>query len=88
MEDIFKAHRFSSRHRKTLEQDSTCGCFHCLTIYNPKEITAWVDDETTALCPYCGIDAVIGENSGYPITKAFLTKMNQVWFSTIKEVDF
>ena len=24
------------------------------------------------MCPYCGIDSVIGESSGYPITREFM----------------
>ena len=34
----------------------------------------------TALCPYCVIDAVIGEGAGYPLTEEFLKKMNAYWF--------
>lgn len=75
-----KAHSFSSRHRKELESDKVCGCFYCLKIFNPKEIKEWCDNEDTALCPYCGIDSVIGESSGYPITGKFLKEMHQYWF--------
>lgn len=45
----------------------------------PTEIKNWLGEET-AVCPHCGIDAVIGEGSGYPITKQFLEKMKQYWF--------
>ena len=38
------------------------------------------DEEDTAFCPYCGVDAVLGESSGYPITEEFLTAMNRTWF--------
>ena len=41
----------------------------------------WVDFDLTALCPYCGIDAVIGESAGYPLTEEFLEKMRDYWFS-------
>lgn len=47
----------------------------------PSEITEWIEDEGgTALCPYCGIESVIGENSGYPLTRDFLAEMHQYWF--------
>jgi len=75
------AHRFSSRHRKELEKDTVCGCFFCLKIFNPKKITEWCDNEDTALCPYCGIDSIIGESSGFPITRSFLERMHREWFS-------
>ena len=65
-----------------LENDKKCGCFYCLEIFDPAEIEEWItcDRGDTAMCPYCSVDAVIGESSGYPITKEFLEKMNRYWF--------
>ena len=81
MPDIIETHRFSSNHKKQLIQDEKCGCFYCLSIFNPQEIIEWVSDtHGTAICPYCGIDAVIGESSGFPITAEFLEKMKAYWF--------
>jgi len=82
-QNIIKAHQFSINHKTQLLKDKICGCFYCLKIFSPNEIETWVEDKLdgTALCPYCGIDAVIGESSGYPITKDFLSKMNGYWFS-------
>ena len=84
--DYIAAHNFSNNHKPDLEKDSICGCFHCLKIFSPNEITEWLTDNNpcdirgTALCPYCGVDSVIGESSGYPITDDFLMKMNSYWF--------
>ncbi|WP_412766081.1 cytoplasmic protein [Shouchella miscanthi] len=74
------AHRFSSRHRAELEQDRVCGCFFCIKVFDPKEIYEWIDDNQTAICPYCGVDSVIGESSGFPITELFLKRLNDDWF--------
>ena len=75
------AHAFCSNNRNSLQKDSLCGCFYCLSIFRPSEITEWIDEkDDTALCPLCGIDSVIGESSGFPITKEFLTEMNKYWF--------
>jgi len=74
------AHRFSSLHRKELEEDKICGCFYCGKIFHPTKISEWIEHGNTALCPYCGIDAVIGESSGYPITEQFLKGMYMEWF--------
>jgi len=79
--DIIGAHAYSSNHEDVLLEDSICGCFYCLTIFDPCEIEEWIEDKKgTALCPYCGIDSVIGESSGYPITKEFLAEMQGYWF--------
>lgn len=79
--DYVSAHQFAANHKEQLLSDKKCGCFYCLSIFEPKEITEWINDERgTAICPYCGIDAVIGESSKYPITKDFLKAMKQYWF--------
>ena len=81
MADYISAHQFCTNNRKQLENDSVCGCFYCRKIFNPAEITEWLSETSgTALCPYCGVDAIIGEGSGFPITYEFLQEMNQYWF--------
>ena len=92
MQDIVAAHKHSSNHREEIEQSSLCGCFYCLATFVPTEIHDWIDwppgtpDDlelecgTTALCPRCGIDSVIGSASGFETRPAFLTGMQKHWF--------
>lgn len=85
-DDVIMAHRYSSSNMPDLKNDSVCGCFYCLSIFSPSEITEWIqggaaiDEQGTAICPYCGVDSIIGQSSGYPITKTFLSKMKKYWF--------
>lgn len=92
-EDYIKAHKFSFSHKEKIINDRVCGCFYCLAIFSPSEINRWINDKKlsdkgaadegmTGLCPYCGIDSVIGESSGYPIDKEFLKKMKGYWFDS------
>jgi hypothetical protein len=78
------AHKHSSNHRGELLNSDQCGCFYCGAIYPPINIAKWVDEidgiGTTAICPYCGIDSVIGALSGYPITVEFMNSMKKHWF--------
>ncbi len=82
----WNAHKFCSNHKPNLEKYRICGCFNCLKIYSPSKIKEWLIANTpadwrgTAICPYCGVDSVIGESSGYPITKKFLAGMKEAWF--------
>lgn len=79
--DPVKAREYSVHNRQSLTTDQTCGCFFCLRIFDAKEID-WPDDaDDTAMCPYCGIDAVIGERPGVPITPRFLKDMRAYWFT-------
>lgn len=75
-----RAHLHSFNHKRYLKRDKVCGCFYCLKIFSPNKIEDWIDRYGTALCPFCGIDSVIGQSSGYPITKKFLEKMHMAWF--------
>jgi hypothetical protein len=73
-------------HRAEVLASERCGCFSCLAIFPPSAILNWTDTHetmplgNTALCPRCGIDAVIGSESGYPVTTAFLRGMLEHWF--------
>ncbi len=79
--DIIKAHEFCTNNKEALKNDKKCGCFYCLEIFEPSRIKKWIKDNAgTAVCPHCGVDSVIGESSGYPITKEFLEKMKEYWF--------
>jgi hypothetical protein len=51
-------------------------------VFSPDKIIDWSLDEPdeTAICPYCGIDAVLGDNEGYPLTESFLKAMYKEWF--------
>src|SRR5262245_25695988 len=82
--DVIQAHKHSIRHRDEVLASSLCGCFYCCRVFPPWEITHWTDDAEgvgqTALCPKCGIDSVIGSESGFPLTREFLAAMNTQWF--------
>lgn len=84
------AHHFCTKNREQLAQSDLCGCFFCLRIYQPDLITDWAyetNGETTAICPFCGIDAVIPSAAGYPLTPEFLEKMKAHWFKPVDEDD-
>jgi hypothetical protein len=50
----------TSRHnRNRMAPGTNCGCFYCQTIFPAEAVSKWVDDELTALCPSCGVDAVL-----------------------------
>jgi hypothetical protein len=82
-EYLSSAHQHSFGNEKEIMQSNSCGCFYCMKIFPPSEITEWIGDKPfpTALCPYCIIDAVIGDKSGFPITDSeFLTAIHNRFF--------
>jgi hypothetical protein len=74
------AHRDSSRHRAAVRASTLCGCFHCGETFPPAEVEDWTDDDQTALCPRCGVAAVLGDASGWPLTREFLGRMRARFF--------
>jgi hypothetical protein len=86
-EFLLKAHLCSSRHEEMIKKSTLCGCFFCETTFPPQEIDWWVDKKSpygpTATCPYCDIDAVVGDASDLPVSDPeFLSEMNKLWFGT------
>jgi len=80
--DVDRAHKHASKHRGEVLASRICGCFYCLGTFPPWDITEWVDDSETALCPKCGIDSVLGSKSGCPVDdRKFMERMYERWFS-------
>lgn len=52
-------HTLSSKHKALLEREEKCCCFYCTQSFDTGEIKEWTDKGLTALCPLCGIDAVL-----------------------------
>ena len=64
--------------KNSLLTSTWAGCYYCLNVFSINTIQEFVDlEEDTALCPKCGIDAVVGDVTGYPVTdKGFLYEMH------------
>lgn len=75
------AHEHSWKHKAEIESSVSCACFFCLSNFPPSDISEWIDGGTTAMCPRCGIDSVIGDASGLPILEAsFMNEMANHFF--------
>ncbi|MGL4314478.1 MAG: hypothetical protein ACRCSO_10870 [Sphingomonas sp.] len=90
-DELIRAHTHCAGHRDEILRSQACGCFSCELVFEPAIILEWFQetagyfatrpDPWTAVCPRCGIDAVIGTASGFPANDpAFLKAMNLKWF--------
>ncbi|MDD2740191.1 MAG: cytoplasmic protein [Methylomonas lenta] len=80
------AHQQCFRNEASVKASHLCGCFHCLSIFNPSSINPddiypESDGICTVWCPKCGIDSVIGDSTGIAITPGFLNAMEARYFS-------
>lgn len=88
---------FASQHRQLLALSARAGCFHCCTTFAPKDITVWIaaplsatgpgPEQATALCPHCGIDAVLPSVSYYPLTDDLLAAMHHYGCERLASAD-
>lgn len=79
------AHKFCFANWQELREPQLCGCFYCLERFDSRQLTEedCVEERNgafTVCCPFCGIDSVIGESSGYKMTSELLQEMNNYWF--------
>lgn len=86
-------HKHSFENRAEISPFGLCGCFCCLKTFHGEAIRTWwdppkdrVDADTyalgvTAVCPFCGTDAVLGDQCGYVLSEDLLTRMERFWFS-------
>ena len=84
LESAIIAHRYSANNKEDLLKSDKCGCFYCGEIFKPSKIIKWVDNNTTALCPFCIIDSVLAERSmkklKIDLNDKFLEMMHDLWF--------
>lgn len=76
------AHEHLTHNKEELANSDACSCCYCLKTFSPSEIIDWVGSGgTTAICPYCDINAVLGSDSKLPFEDVdFLQTMYDYWF--------
>ena len=79
---IFTAANLSMHNKSHIKRSKKCGCYYCMNIFSPDEIKEWVDPKNnTALCPYCEIDSVLGDDAkDFELNEEFLKMMHDYWF--------
>ena len=75
-----QAHKHCFKNRDEQAKSLLCGCFYCERTFPSAKIDEWIDEGQTAMCPFCGIDSVLGSASGFELGKEFLHRMNERWF--------
>ncbi len=80
MKNPEEALKYSLYNKYQISNSLLCGCYYCLEIFKSEEIRNWIDRGETALCPYCGIDTVLGDASVYEIEEETLKSLNNYWY--------
>lgn len=77
------AHAYTFDNAQMLFARQSCVCIYCWERYESSEIIQ-ISNSTlgTALCPKCGIDAIVGEISGFELSDEFIGKMYDRFFNS------
>lgn len=59
-DDTMSDERAFRSDKPTLRRQVQLGCYYCEQLMSYEDIEVFVNGEQTALCPFCGIDAVVG----------------------------
>ena len=57
----------------------TCRCAHCLATFSGAEVTEFTDKGKTAICPKCGVDAVLPD-CVEGLNETLLQEIHDYWF--------
>lgn len=92
MTDILAAHKCSKHNYKKINKSILIRCFYCFrTFDSAKFIVEWCDcdvnengdlipvETSTAVCE-CGVDSLICQEDGFPLTDDFMKEMHAYWF--------
>lgn len=78
--EMRKAHKYTQNNFWILQEEQNCRCIYCLKEFSSTIIEEYTMDDN-ALCPYCWIDTVIGENSGYTYSDDEALMMHEFFFN-------
>ena len=79
------AAKASFKNKAQVAISDVCGCYYCIKTFQPEEVVEWTDNGTTAICPRCGIDAVLGSASGFSIDEATLKEIFEANFYVMEQ---
>lgn len=81
--NVEKAAILAFRNKKMIEESNQAGCYYCLEIFPTSEVVQFTDNGQTAICPRCGVDAILPSSAGL-ITADFLKQSKLYWFGDKK----
>lgn len=79
----YELNRQTAYNRAVVVGSARCGCFRCGSTFPGEQVSEWVaedDGDDTALCPYCGTDAVIIGTEDHPLSTSLLAGLYMLWF--------
>jgi hypothetical protein len=70
-------HKKCTNNKEIIKNEAGCRCFYCQKIFGGDEVTEYIVEEKTALCPFCCVDAVLISSDSITVDKALLKQCMQ-----------
>lgn len=58
---VFQAPKYAMFNKEDLLASKSIGCYNCLAILGPQDITEFVDNNQTGVCPKCKEDMLLSD---------------------------
>ena len=78
------AYLMTYMNRDEIEKSGHIQCAGCGRKMQPSDITEYIDDGKTAVCPYCGTDALLGDGAGQTLTDFRIRAVHNHYFTERK----
>lgn len=75
-----RLHTYSTHNKKWVDLADRCHCYYCQRSMGRDEIERFSDNGQTAVCPKCGVDAILPDSIEEPLDEAILAEMHEYWF--------
>lgn len=84
--ELIEIHKHTYRNEIEIKSSDKCFCAHCGKEFNSKDVLNYKDfyGSLTAICPFCGVDAVIGDKSGYKYSLDLYNELH--YYAFVEEV--
>ena len=74
-----RLHAYCSHNKELIVTSKKCYCFYCKEKFDSTEVSKYIDNGQTAICPKCGVDTVLPDNIE-GINDRVIDEMNKYWF--------
>jgi hypothetical protein len=86
LEMLERLHNLSRDNKTTMKNVDEGACFYCGQTCKYEDVKEWLGKKSsTAMCPHCGIDAVMPVYAPYVKSEKVIGMMMVRWFTTVEE---
>ena len=75
-----KLHSYASNNKELIMKANRVHCFYCKSNISYKDIKEYIDNDSTGICPYCGVDSLLPDSMDELIDEEIINDMNRYWF--------